>query len=166
MTAILDIAERFEEHQVEVAAIIARLAHSGQMWDSETFYAAIVLSTVERIEKDERSDFDCLSIGFLMNAINDTELSFDDCVSIGFSDVVLQSLHTLYQRANEEFFEYIMRLDDCPICQFVKLHELKVRLEKSPPGQTMKKYSSAIAALEGYGNYDLEEGNGDRPRIN
>ena len=167
MTFVLDIAESFEEHQTQIAAILSRIAHSGQTWGSETFFSAIVIPTVERIRDDERSDFDCMSVALLMNAINNTELSFDDCAAIGFHPNILQALHILFERANEEYFEHIMRLAECPLCRFVKLHELRVRLEKTSEKEgDFKKYNRAIATLEGYDGLTLSEGDGERPSIN
>jgi len=167
MTHLLDFIESFEQHQVEVAAIISRLAHKDQMWGSESFYTAHIVPTVKRIEEDERSNYDLMSIGFLMNAVNETELSLEDCVTIGFTPMVLESLHILSMKVDEDFFEYIMRLAECPICRFIKLHELRARLEKTSEKKgEFKKYTSAIAALEGYSEYTFEEGIGDRPRIN
>jgi len=92
-------------------------------------------------------------IGMLMNAVNETDLSIDELIVLGFNPVAVQVLEVLMRRENEEYFTYIMRLADYPICRFLKTIELEERLSKiNNKDNFFRDVSRALHALEGYSN--------------
>jgi len=150
------------ENEICKAAVIARLAHKTHLWGGKPFYENHVMPTVERIKEDDRSDENCMIIGFLMNAINETDLHVDELIILGFNPIVIQVLEVLLRRKDEEYFQYIMRLADYPICRFIKEKELEERLNKTS-GETVEHqlYSRALHTLEGYNNEQNFKQGGD-----
>jgi len=141
------------ENEVFAASIIARLAHVNQIWGSDSYYEGHVCKVVERMRDDDRADMNCMIIGFLMNAINETDLSLEDLGCLGFNPAVLEVLDVLKERKGEEYFQYIMRIADYPVCRFIKGLELEERLRKTSVKEgAYEKYTSALRALEGYNN--------------
>jgi len=155
------------ENEVCMAAVVARLAHKTHLWGGESFYKTHVMTTVERIKEDERADSNCMIVGFLMNAINETDLMIDELIIMGFNHVVIQILEVLLRRDKEEYFGYIMRIADYPICRFIKEKELEERLSKTPREKVEHQlYSRALHTLEGYNNAEnfRQLGDGASPK--
>jgi len=155
------------ENEVCMAAVVARLAHKTHLWGGKSFYEVHVMTTVERIKDDERADQNCMVVGFLMNAINETDLMIDELIILGLNNVVIQILEVLLRRDDEEYFQYIMRIADYPICRFIKEKELEERISKTTREQVEHQlYSRALQTLEGYNNEQnfRPRGDGARPK--
>ncbi len=136
-------------HPIERALAIALQAHQGQVDKSGQPYILHPIRIMMRLN-DDRARVTAI----LHDVIEDSNITFDDLVQAGFDSEIIEALKCLTRAANEDYYDYILRVKKNQLARKVKLADLKDNLDASrlktlhhKDCQRMERYLSAMKIL-------------------
>ena len=131
------------------AMIIAYNAHDGQVDKSGVPYIYHPIHVAEQMDTEE----ECI-IALLHDVVEDTNMTFgqlSDC----FSKEIIDILKLLTREKNENYFDYISKIETNPIAKKVKIADLMHNLDETRLNEVTEtdikrreKYKKALKILE------------------
>ena len=122
------------------AQIIARLAHKGQKYGPADYFQFHVENVVRRCEQNMHCTFGLVTLAYLHDVLEDTDLTSDELMTLGLSESSIITLHALTKVKGEDYASYITRVLTRPGAVFVKYHDL------------MENLSQCCSIIRGYGD--------------
>ena len=141
--------ERAEREQLKIvlnkAEQIVRKAHEGQKRkDKVTPYIvhpeAVAMAC---------NDIKCKIVAWLHDVIEDTSIGCYELVNKGIPINLVKSVVIISKLENENYRDYILRVQRDEIARLVKIEDLKHNLSDLKPGNMRDKYLLALYILEG-----------------
>lgn len=111
----------------ERALEIAHKAHTGQADKSGKPYIQHPLTVAEAFEKGSLEEI----VAILHDVIEDSDTTAEDLLNWGISPEAVKSVEILSKREGEDYFDYISRVKESPLCIAVKLQDLKHNMDLS-----------------------------------
>lgn len=131
------------------AAVLSRLAHSGQRYGRENYFEGHILKVVDRCASHKHCTYAALSLAYLHDIVEDTDVSLDDLRILGLDTFLVNAVDAITKRTAEDYAAYITRVLKHPTATFVKYHDLQENAENCR--QILLKPRSATRAASNFG---------------
>lgn len=132
----------------KIAKEIAKQAHSGQFRrDGVTPYIKHPEAVVNKFKPHHHA---MRSIAWLHDVIEDTLFTEDDLYDAGIPVHIIDAVVALTKDDEEEYFEYLKRVDANAFARRVKIADILCNLGDSPTKKQVAKYTKALTFLLEY----------------
>lgn len=137
--------------KTRLAKLIGRLAHKGQKrWNGDDYFEAHVMPVAAMVRKATHSNWDAVTVAYLHDVLEDTDVSYWDLVDAEFSQEVLLAVVAITRVEGETYATFIERVADNYLAAIVKRQDLKHNLlDSSETSSLTKRYEKAVVRLGG-----------------
>tara|TARA_S200002703_G_C3789240_1_gene243513 strand:- start:1565 stop:2017 length:453 start_codon:yes stop_codon:yes gene_type:complete len=125
----------------------ATQAHGEQMYGEQPY-----MTHVEDVASGF-TDPHLQRIAYLHDVVEDTDTTIKD-IHERFGSEIGSAIDALTRREDEQYFDYIHRVNQHPEAKQIKLADLHANLKKQPHESLAKRYNKAIGILRGGENND------------
>jgi (p)ppGpp synthase/HD superfamily hydrolase len=137
--------------QLEKAIDLAFMVHKNQKDRYGKLYIFHPLRVMNKMSTDKEK-----IVAVLHDVIEDTELTYKDLCDAGFSKEIINAIASISKQDDEEYFDYIKRVEDNPIAVKVKLADLEDNMDirrietiTEKDSERLNKYMKAYRILKG-----------------
>ncbi|MGN0495669.1 MAG: GTP pyrophosphokinase [Lachnospiraceae bacterium] len=130
---------------LEKAIEIAVEAHRGQIDKSGKIYILHPIRVMLRGENEEQ-----MIVGILHDTIEDTPVTIEMLKNEGFSQPVLDAIHCVTKKKNEDYEHFICRILKNPLATQVKLYDLEDNMNRDRIPYPTKKDEERYKKYEKY----------------
>lgn len=130
---------------LEKAIEIAVEAHRGQIDKSGKIYILHPIRVMLRGENEEQ-----MIVGILHDTIEDTPVTIEMLKNEGFSQRVLDAIHCVTKKKNEDYEHFICRILKNPLATQVKLYDLEDNMNRDRIPYPTKKDEERYKKYEKY----------------
>ena len=106
-------------HQAELAELIARVAHAGQVDKAGVDYTEHLKAVAAGVDGDTLK-----AVAWLHDTIEDTDTTADDLAQRGVAPEIIEAVVAMTHLEGESYFDYIARVKENPLSRQVKLSDL------------------------------------------
>ena len=114
-----------------VAKAVARIAHAGQKYGVEDYFAGHVEKVAARVAVVGSTD--AIIVAYLHDVVEDTAVTYTDLVHLGFNANIVNAVKKITRNPDVAYLDYIREIasDIGSLAYTVKLHDLRENLENS-----------------------------------
>jgi (p)ppGpp synthase/HD superfamily hydrolase len=138
------------DSQEILAKRVAEKYHAGQVDKGGNPYISHPAAVASSVSTDEEK-----AVAWLHDVLEDTSCSLEELKAFGFSDSVLDAVVVLTRDKDEDYFDYIKRLQKNRLARVVKIADLKNNCDLTRiknPGEAdykrIEKYKAALKMLK------------------
>lgn len=139
-------------NQVELAEVIARMAHAGQArWDGESYIEHPLRVAKALSMRPGGAPLTLYAAALLHDVVEDTEYGLGDLERFGVHQEVRDLVEAVTRRGGESYADFIERVAASPRnARALKLADIKDNLRTLPDRHSLRgRYEKALLRLEG-----------------
>lgn len=141
---------------IELAALVAKIAHKGQKYGDKDYFETHITDVVRicrvltmNVPGNYNTREKLISIAYLHDIIEDTEVTFED-LKDSFGSDIAKSVSTLSKKKEVPYDKYIKEIVDDELARTVKIADTISNLNASLKDENQKriiKYSNQLNSL-------------------
>lgn len=135
---------------LDKAAVVARLAHAGQTYGTESYFMGHIIEVVFKTVFDQQSEPYYGEVAYLHDTLEDTQLEVDDLQALGFDQRVIDAVVILTRpKTGVTYSEYIDSViaTGNKAAMVVKRADLQTNLAADGKPSLKPRYEAALAKI-------------------
>jgi (p)ppGpp synthase/HD superfamily hydrolase len=135
---------------LERASLIARMAHAGQMYGTETYFAGHIIEVAYNTAFDAKSEPWYSEVAYLHDTLEDTELTPYDLETLGFDKRVIDAVEILTRPVSglnyQDYIDSVIASGN-KAAMVVKRADLKTNLAADGKPSLKPRYEKALKKI-------------------